>query len=345
MLIIISLVIVFITFYHNQLHFCQNLCKISKMSDKVTKNELLMTNTKKDNFTIYNGAIACKKGKLMKNKIIKARNIRKVFGKSVALADISFSIDKGQIFGFLGPSGSGKTTTINILTGQLLADNGSAEILNQDSRKLSSQELSQIGLVGDTSGFFEKMSLYNNLLFYSKYYGVDKDYIDILLKRVGLYNDRKKVAGKLSTGMKQRMLLARALINRPKILFLDEPTSGLDPSTSRAIHELIQKLKEEGTTIFLTTHDMNEATLLCDTVALLSEGKLVEVGAPKAIIQKYNQDKRVKLTYLDGSEEVLSFNELSQFMDKVHENLVAIHSCEPTLEDIFIELTGGRLNV
>ncbi|KRL84846.1 hypothetical protein FC32_GL000327 [Ligilactobacillus apodemi DSM 16634 = JCM 16172] len=165
MLIIISLVIVFITFYHNQLHFCQNLCKISKMSDKGTKNELLMTNTKKDNFTIYNGAIACKKGKLMKNKVIKARNIRKVFGKSVALADISFSIDKGQIFGFLGPSDSGKTTTINILTGQLLADNGSAEILNQDSRKLSSQELSQIGLVGDTSGFFEKMSLYNNLLF------------------------------------------------------------------------------------------------------------------------------------------------------------------------------------
>ncbi|WP_051533636.1 ATP-binding cassette domain-containing protein [Ligilactobacillus apodemi] len=101
----------------------------------------------------------------MKNKVIKARNIRKVFGKSVALADISFSIDKGQIFGFLGPSDSGKTTTINILTGQLLADNGSAEILNQDSRKLSSQELSQIGLVGDTSGFFEKMSLYNNLLF------------------------------------------------------------------------------------------------------------------------------------------------------------------------------------
>ena len=281
----------------------------------------------------------------MKDKIIEAKNIRKKFGNSLALVDISFSIEEGQIFGFLGPSGSGKTTTINILTGQLVADDGDVEILDQDSRKLSSQELSQIGLVSDTSGFFEKMSLYNNLLFYGKYYGVDKSYIDVLLKRVKLYDDRKKIAGKLSTGMKQRMLLARALINKPKILFLDEPTSGLDPTTSRTIHELLNSLKEEGTTIFLTTHDMNEATLLCDTVALLSKGKLVETGSPETIIQKYNQDKLVKVTYTDGSEKIVSFNELSQLVDETQENLVTIHSCEPTLEDIFIELTGGRLNV
>lgn len=281
----------------------------------------------------------------MKAKIIEAKNIRKKFGNSLALVDISFSIEEGQIFGFLGPSGSGKTTTINILTGQLVADDGDVEILDQDSRKLSSQELSQIGLVSDTSGFFEKMSLYNNLLFYGKYYGVDKSYIDVLLKRVKLYDDRKKIAGKLSTGMKQRMLLARALINKPKILFLDEPTSGLDPTTSRTIHELLNSLKEEGTTIFLTTHDMNEATLLCDTVALLSKGKLVEMGSPETIIQKYNQDKLVKVTYTDGSEKIVSFNELSQLVDETQENLVTIHSCEPTLEDIFIELTGGRLNV
>ena len=281
----------------------------------------------------------------MKDKIIEAKNIRKKFGNSLALVDISFSIEEGQIFGFLGPSGSGKTTTINILTGQLVADEGDVEILDQDSRKLSSQELSQIGLVSDTSGFFEKMSLYNNLLFYGKYYGVDKSYIDVLLKRVKLYDDRKKIAGKLSTGMKQRMLLARALINKPKILFLDEPTSGLDPTTSRTIHELLNSLKEEGTTIFLTTHDMNEATLLCDTVALLSKGKLVEMGSPETIIQKYNQDKLVKVTYTDGSEKIVSFNELSQLVDETQENLVTIHSCEPTLEDIFIELTGGRLNV
>lgn len=132
----------------------------------------------------------------MNTPVIVAKDIRKIFNKAVALDAISFSIEKGQIFGFLGPSGSGKTTTINILTGQLMADNGQSSILGQDSRKLTSQELGKIGLVGDTSGFYEKISLYNNLLFYSKYYGIDKTTVDNLLKRVGLYDSRKTVAEK-----------------------------------------------------------------------------------------------------------------------------------------------------
>lgn len=281
----------------------------------------------------------------MNTPVIVAKDIRKIFNKAVALDAISFSIEKGQIFGFLGPSGSGKTTTINILTGQLMADNGQSSILGQDSRKLTSQELGKIGLVGDTSSFYEKISLYNNLLFYSKYYGVDKTTVDNLLKRVGLYDSRKTVAEKLSTGMKQRMLLARALINKPRVLFLDEPTSGLDPATSQTIHSLILELKAAGTTIFLTTHDMNEATLLCDKLALLNEGRLVEQGSPKDLIQKYNQNKRVKLSYQDGSERILDFTELGQAMASDSEKIIAIHSCEPTLEDIFIQLTGGKLNV
>ena len=162
------------------------------------------------------------------------------------------------------------------------------------------------------------MTLYNNLLFYGKYYGVDNSHIDELLKKVGLYGSRKH-----------------------KVLFLDESTSGIDPSTSRAIHELILELKEEGTTIFLTTHDMNEATLLYDSLALLNEGRLVETGSPSNLLQKYNQDKPVKLTYQDKSEEILPFDELARVMEEV----IAIHSCEPSLEDIFIELTGGKLNV
>lgn len=281
----------------------------------------------------------------MNTPVIVAKDIRKIFNKAVALDAISFSIEKGQIFGFLGPSGSGKTTTINILTGQLMADNGQSSILGQDSRKLTSQELGKIGLVGDTSGFYEKISLYNNLLFYSKYYGIDKTTVDNLLKRVGLYDSRKTVAEKLSTGMKQRMLLARALINKPRVLFLDEPTSGFDPATSQTIHSLILELKAAGTAIFLTTHDMNEATLLCDKLALLNEGRLVEQGSPKDLIQKYNQNKRVKLSYQDGSERILDFTELGQAMASDSEKIIAIHSCEPTLEDIFIQLTGGKLNV
>lgn len=281
----------------------------------------------------------------MNTPVIVAQDIRKTFNKTVALDAISFSIDKGQIFGFLGPSGSGKTTTINILTGQLTADSGRSSILGEDSHELTNQELQKIGLVSDTSGFYEKMSLYNNLLFYAKYYGIDRAAIDNLLKRVGLYDSRKTVAEKLSTGMKQRMLLARALINSPQVLFLDEPTSGLDPATSQAIHELILELKKSGTTIFLTTHDMNEATLLCDKLALLNDGRLVEQGSPKDLIQKYNQDKRVKLGYQDGSERTLTFAELGQVMIDDSEKIITVHSCEPTLEDIFIQLTGGKLNV
>ncbi|TWS99096.1 ABC transporter ATP-binding protein [Streptococcus cuniculipharyngis] len=200
-------------------------------------------------------------------------------------------------------------------------------------------------MVSDTGGFYEKMSLYHNLLFYSKFYNVNQSRIDNLLKRVGLYESRKIVAEKLSTGMRQRMLLARALINKPDVLFLDEPTSGLDPTTSRTIHDLILELKTGGTTIFLTTHDMNEATLLCDYVALLNKGKLVEQGAPSELIQKYNKDKKIKVTDYNGNRLTFDFRSLKQMSQANIENIFSIHSCEPTLEDIFIELTGGKLNV
>ena len=142
--------------------------------------------------------------------------------------------------------------------------------------------------------------------------------------------------------MKQRMLLARALINQPKILFLDEPTSGLDPTTSKSIHELLVQLKESGTTIFLTTHDMNEATLLCDHLDLLNKGKLIEQGSPADIIQKYNTNKRIKVIYKNHQERIFDFSELSTLATN---DLISIHSCEPTLEEIFIRLTGEKLNV
>ena len=154
---------------------------------------------------------------------------------------------------------------------------------------------------------------------------------------------RKTLAEKLSTGMKQRMLLVRAIINKPKVLFLDEPTSGLDPSTSQTIHSLIEELKQQGTTIFLTTHDMHEATILCDKIVLLNKGKIVEEGKPAELIQKYNTNKMVKVTYCSGQEKVIPFSELNHI--SATQDIQTIHSCEPTLEDIFIQLTGGKLNV
>ena len=273
--------------------------------------------------------------------MIVVKNVTKKFGQKVALEEISFEVKKGEIFGFLGPSGSGKTTMIKILTGQLNADSGQTELLGKVSEKLTPADLEQIGLVSDTSGFYEKLSLYKNLQAYAKLYGKPNSRVDEVLKQVDLYDSKNLAAEKLSTGMKQRMFLARALINKPQVLFLDEPTSGLDPTTSKKIHELLLELKEAGTTIFLTTHDMNEATLLCDRLSLLNRGHLIEYGTPASIIQKYNHEKKVQLTFADETHTQITFEELGQ-TDLAQ--VVAIHSCEPTLEEIFIQLTGEKLN-
>lgn len=274
--------------------------------------------------------------------MVVARNIVKTFGRKRALNSINFEIREGEIFGFLGPSGSGKTTMINILTGQLLPDSEITQLLGKDSQDLHPTDLEKIGIVSDQSGFYEKLSLEKNLLLYAKLYGVNLNRVDELLDKVGLLASKKILAEQLSTGMKQRMLLARALINQPKILFLDEPTSGLDPTTSKSIHELLVQLKESGATIFLTTHDMNEATLLCDHLALLNKGKLIEQGSPADIIQKYNTNKRIKVIYKNREERIFDFSELSTLATN---DLISIHSCEPTLEEIFIRLTGEKLNV
>ena len=273
--------------------------------------------------------------------MITVKKITKRFGNKTALNQIQFNVDKGEIFGFLGPSGAGKTTLINILTGQLKADEGTTQLLGKDTKDLTPEDLAHIGLVGDSSGYYEKLSLEKNLIVYAKIYGLPNSRVDEVLEQVGLLESKKTIAEKLSTGMRQRMFLARALLNRPELLFLDEPTSGLDPMTSKKIHRLLEELKAAGTTIFLTTHDMVEATEMCDRISLLNQGDLVEIGTPRDIIQKYNKEKRVKVTFTDHSAQVMAFEDLKD-LDMTQVEL--IHSMEPTLEDIFIQLTGEKLN-
>ena len=273
--------------------------------------------------------------------MITVEKITKRFGNKTALNQIQFNVDKGEIFGFLGPSGAGKTTLINILTGQLKADEGTTQLLGKDTKNLTPEDLTRIGLVGDSSGYYEKLSLEKNLIVYAKIYGLPNSRVDEVLEQVGLLESKKTIAEKLSTGMRQRMFLARALLNRPELLFLDEPTSGLDPMTSKKIHRLLEELKAAGTTIFLTTHDMVEATEMCDRISLLNQGDLVEIGTPRDIIQKYNKEKRVKVTFADHSVQVMAFEDLK---DQDMMQVELIHSMEPTLEDIFIQLTGEKLN-
>lgn len=272
---------------------------------------------------------------------IKVNNLTKKFNNNLALNNLTFVVHTGEIFGFLGPSGAGKTTTIKILTGQLSHDGGDITILGQTPNTFQ-KIANQVGVVSDTSGFYEKLSIYDNLLAYCKLFSVTRIRLNTLLKQVNLYNQRKTIVEKASTGMKQRFLLVRAIIHQPKLLFLDEPTSGLDPTTTKKIHELLTNLKKSGTTIFLTTHNMYEATLLCDHLVLLNNGKVVEQGTPKNLITKYNSEKKVTLTYKNGTNEIIPFIKLKTVDD--FSKIETIHSCEPSLNDIFVTLTGGELN-
>lgn len=260
---------------------------------------------------------------------------------------MDFVIKYGEIFGFLGPSGAGKTTTIKMMTGQLEPSGGEAFILGRNAKNITSEIYGKIGLVTDNSGVYEKLTVAENMKVYCNIHNVPVSEANRLLKRVGLENDKKKPAEKLSKGMKQRLVLARALVHSPEILFLDEPTSGLDPSTSLAIHELLLEVRNAGTAIFLTTHNMEEAYKLCDNLALINEGVIVEQGKPKEIILKHNQKQSFEVM-LDNNENI-SFQEdspeLETLFDLIRKKRVkSIHSSEPTLEDVFIKLTGRVLS-
>lgn len=274
------------------------------------------------------------------NDSILISNLTKKFKDKTALKEISFSISSGEIFGFLGPSGAGKTTTINILTGQLPPDEGEVKILGKDCAQLTSDDFLELGIISDNVGFYDRLSLYDNLLFFAKFHSVEIAYLDHLLKRLKLYDDRFNKAEKLSTGMKQRMLLIRAILHSPKVIFLDEPTSGMDPTLSQIVHELLLEIKNSGATIFLTTHNMDEATKLCDSIALLHEGKIVEQGSPREIIDKYSQTDKVKISYFDGREIIVPKEEAYKYLG---ENTKTINTLETSLESIFIQLTGDKL--
>lgn len=280
------------------------------------------------------------------DEYISVRHLSKKFDGDYVLKDVSAVLRKGEILGFLGPSGAGKTTTINILTGQLLPTSGSAEVLGIGCDKIDEKIYEQIGIVTDSSGIYERMSVYDNLKYFARLLNAPIENIDPLLKRIGLYEYRKKTAGKLSKGQTQRLVIARAVLHKPKVLFLDEPTSGLDPSTALEIHRMLLEMKEEGMAIFLTTHNMEEAAKLCDHVALLNEGVIVEYGTPEEICLKYNKDKKYKVQLTDGSRHILNQN--SESAEKIMvwiqgDRIETIHSCEPTLESVFLEVTGREL--
>ena len=282
----------------------------------------------------------------MTEAYIRAEHITKQYDKEPVLKDLNAKKKKGEILGFLGPSGAGKTTTIKILTGQLKPTSGDAYLLGIHVKNMDETIYEQIGIVTDQSGVYERLSVYENLKYFARILRVDAGEIDGLLQRVGLLEHKKKAAGKLSKGQMQRLVLARAVLHKPRILFLDEPTSGLDPSTALKIHRMLMELKNEGMAIFLTTHNMEEAAKLCDHVALLNDGQIVEYGTPKELCLRYNRDKRYRVLLESGEELVLAQTQenadrLSELMKS--NQVAALHSCEPTLESVFLTVTGRKL--
>ena len=278
--------------------------------------------------------------------MIYCKNVQKSFSSKKVLSGIDFEIGDGEIFGLLGPSGAGKTTLIKILTGQLEFDAGTITVMNKSVASLTGLDKKNIGIMMDQFGVYERLSCYDNLMIFADIYGVSHSKIKEVLTRVGLESDAKTPASKLSKGMRARLSLARVFMHSPKLIFLDEPTSGLDPQTMKQIHKLILEKKKDGCTIFLTTHNMEEAYKLCDNVALLNEGVIVEKGNPEEVCRKYNHQKKIKIHLTSGEDMELDHNReaASEIECLLSEGILeTIHSSEPTLETVFLELTGRKL--
>jgi ABC-2 type transport system ATP-binding protein len=216
--------------------------------------------------------------------MINMSNVAKNFNSQTVLSDVSFEVKQGEIFGLLGRSGAGKTTIINILTNQLKPDKGSCKIEANPY---------ETGLMLDEDGLYDRLNCLDNLHVFADIYGIPRKNSSEALEKTGMSDSAKKAVNKLSKGMRQRLAFARSILHNPKVLFLDEPTSGLDPSTAQGIHQLIQSLQKQGTTIFLTTHNMDEAVKLCDRVLLLHKGIIVEQGVPTEICERHDALKTV----------------------------------------------------
>ncbi len=278
--------------------------------------------------------------------MIIAKNLCKSYADREVLSGISLDIRPGTVFGLLGPSGAGKTTLIKILTGQILLGSGEVNVLGKNVKDLTGSDKKKIGILMDDHGVYERMSCSDNLKIFADIYGIPHSEIAKTLSAVDLGDAAKRPASKLSKGMRARLQLARVLMISPKILFLDEPTSGLDPMTMRYIHKLILDQRDKGCTVFLTTHNMEEASVLCDEVALLNEGRIVDHGAPVEICRRYNHQKKISIHLTSGEDVELEHGAgsaalISSLLEQG--KIETIHSSEPTLESVFLELTGRRL--
>ena len=278
---------------------------------------------------------------------IEVAGLSRTFNRLRAVDNISFTVKAGEVFGFLGHNGAGKTTSIRMLTGQLRPTSGSARVAGCNVITEQRRLKPLIGVVSENQNLYERMSGRENLAFAAQLYDVGSRRIDEVLDQVGLLDRARDNVRHYSNGMKQRLVIARALLHRPPLIFLDEPTRGLDPVVGRDIRRLVLELSREGVTIFLTTHYMEEADQLCSRVAFISEGRIVALNTPDNLKVAHGR-KSIEVKLNDGERLTISLDD-PDAGEKL-ETLVTsgqirtLHSAEATLEEVFIQLTGRKLS-
>ncbi|MGB1697569.1 MAG: ABC transporter ATP-binding protein [Thermoplasmatota archaeon] len=281
-------------------------------------------------------------------------DLRKSYGELQAIDGLDLEVEEGAFFGLLGPNGAGKTTTIGTISGLVRPTAGRVEIFGVDAWREPAKARSMVGLCAQEPNFDDFLGLEQILAYSAGYYGVPfatgLEKARTLLKRFGLYEKRKQRTSTLSGGMKRRLLLARALMHDPKLLILDEPTAGVDVELRRSLWEEVQRLNDEGMTILLTTHYLEEAEALCDDVAVIDAGRMIERGHPDALRSRYGS-KRVRLTTdatidatgigfeLDGKGRWV--REAPDAPDKLHELLAIVNQAGGTVEDL--DVSNSRL--
>jgi ABC-2 type transport system ATP-binding protein len=300
---------------------------------------------------------------------IEALELAKTFDGHRAVDGISFSVEAGKIFGLLGPNGAGKTTTIRMLTGLVTPTSGSARVLGRNIATESLQAKAHFGVVSEASNIYEEMTARDNLLFSAELYGVPKAErkrrTEELLEEVRLADRAGDIVQGFSKGMKRRLTIACALIHHPDLLFLDEPTTGLDIQSARQLRDQVRKLNGEGVTVLLTTHYMEEADQLCDSIAMINKGKLVTIDTPQNLKSHVTGDNVVEVSFSSqvGEDELASLRsvtEVHRLQDKYRLTFVgndpvgilvdyardhrieisSINTLRPSLEDVFLKLTG-----
>ncbi|TFF91278.1 ATP-binding cassette domain-containing protein [Candidatus Thorarchaeota archaeon] len=306
---------------------------------------------------------------------ISVENLTKKFGDFTAVDHISFEVEQGEVFGFLGPNGAGKTTTTRMLTGISTPTEGTATIMGHDILHHAFAAKERMGVVTDLSNVYNDLSAWDNLIFTAKLYGLEKHHREEkaaeLLDMFGLQEVRDDNVREFSGGMKRRLTIAMALINDADVLFLDEPTTALDVQSVRTIRGLIRELNENGTTIFLTTHNMQEANELCSTIAIINQGKIGKIGTPEELKQAMEKMHSVEIAFDSGRQSLAADLERIEGVREVQKRgdkfrlftltppdtlsgvfsfarerglqLLTVNTLGPTLEDVFVELTGEEI--